>query len=113
MLSDDKIEEIVSKAHWKFTGIKNTFSNVVEEAIKEALALAEKSRWKYPDKGELPEILSKHIIFYLNGSIARPRIGMAYKDKDGIFMFFCNDTKQGYPKTQVKAWTYAPVMEEG
>lgn len=118
MLGDKQINEIVSKNMDKFVSAAVTDNDyevccdVLSDVVKEALALAEKTKWEYPDKGELPEILADYIIFYLRGRLSKPKIGMAYKDKDGNFIFFCNDTNQGYSQHEVKAWTYAPVLDE-
>lgn len=112
MLSDKQINEISAHANWEVRFLHTSLSVVIRDAIEKALALAEKSKWKYPEKGELPKILADYIIFYLRGRLSKPKIGMAYKDKDGNFMFFCNDTKQGYSQHEVKAWAYAPVLDE-
>lgn len=112
MLSAEQIDKVSAHALLQFRLHNTTLAEVVTNAINEALALAEKTKWKYPEKGELPEILADYIIFYLRVRLSKPKIGMAYKDKDGNFMFFCNDTKQGYSQHEVKAWTYAPVLNE-
>lgn len=75
--------------------------------LKEALALAEKSRWKYPDKGELPEKELK--VYFITDTFTPDHIGK----RCGLVndYFWCQIQRRSYEINEIKAWTYAPVME--
>lgn len=112
MLSDEQINEIIEGYQADFTdGFEQTRKAIYVEdvpmLIKEALALAEKSRWKYPDKGELPED-EKIVLIVLSG---RKNCDMAIHDKQGKAFIEVVDHLH-FPYGQVKAWTYAPVLED-
>lgn len=112
MLSDKQINEIVSKNMDKFVSAAVTDDDyevccdVLSGVVKEALDLAEKSKWKYPEKGELPK--DKEIVLVCFGERKHPDMAIHDKQCEG-FIDTVNHLHFSYD--EVKAWTYVPTME--
>lgn len=82
-----------------------------EENIKEAIALYEKTKWKYPEKGDFPE-RNKWLDFVVPHYPGR-HVGRFVRGVEGDLCFWCELAKTYFSTDKVKAWTYAPVLEEG
>lgn len=107
MLSDDQINEISIK--YCFEDVEETTAEniyIMSRAIKEALELNEKIRWKYPENGELPE--DKETVMVCFGERKYP--DMAIHDKQcESFIDIVHHLHFSYH--EVKAWTYVPTLD--
>lgn len=105
---DSAYEEAVSKPSNNMC----ISTNLVVEMINyiKRLEAFEKSKWKYPDKGELPE--DKSMIYFILKKDSTHFYCMFEIGKNNIPYFYNSREKMYHKADQVKAWTYAPVLEE-
>lgn len=79
----------------------------IQDAIQEAIDIVSKT-WKYPGKGELPEKERK--IYFIVDTFTPDHIGK----RCGLVndYFWCQIQRRSYEINEVKAWTYAPMLED-